>query len=88
MTRIAIDARAATGTEARTPRLVGAGAMPRVSHTLPPFICASIDEVGRSHATPTPDPDPRASDYRPARRLRLSEVALYTTPRGLPPPAV
>jgi hypothetical protein len=48
-----------------------------VAQALPIFLCASTDEVGRSHVPHLPDPDPRASDPRAARRLRLSEVATY-----------
>ena len=35
--------------------------------------------VGRSHTTPTPDPDPRDSGRRTPGALRLSEMALRLT---------
>jgi hypothetical protein len=50
-----------------------------------PTLCASKDEVGRSHVTPTPDPDPRASGSRAVRRQRPREVALRPAER--PPTA-
>jgi hypothetical protein len=48
-----------------------------VAQALPTILCASTGEVGRSHVPHLPDPDPRASDPRAARRPRLSEVATY-----------
>lgn len=39
-----------------------------------PSLYALTDAVGRSHTTPTPDPDPRDSGRRTPRALRLSEL--------------
>jgi hypothetical protein len=49
-----------------------------------PFIRALIDAVGRSHTTPTPDPDPRDLGRRTSGALRLSELTPCLTHTASP----
>jgi hypothetical protein len=49
-----------------------------------PSCHALTGAVGRSHTTPTPDPDPRDSGRRTSGALRLSELAPRLT-RAVPP---
>jgi len=61
---------------------LGAAAVLTITSTLRGSLSASTGEVGRSHDTPTPDPDPVTPARAPACALRRSEVAPHIVAGG------
>lgn len=82
MAGITFDARGLQGSG--TPLASPAGSFGAVATAFRPSSHALTGAVGRSHTTPTPDPDPRDSGRRTSGALRLSEMAPRLT-RMVPP---